>query len=215
MTPETQQTIANIIILVLTAIGGGGVTNVVMKSRQENRNYKQLFEDVSTERMELRDKLEDLTKVVNEQGKTITMQAAKLDFVTAERDTERKAYLSERDEIMKRYGAVEQQIADLTKRFNQLDDEKRELMADNKYLEETNRELQSVKARCEQTTRENERLQRELTAANQQISDLKKRLEKPDPPTPVNEAQQPQPRKPLDADAARHDATVDSSGEAA
>ena len=37
----------------------------------------------------------------------------------------------------------------------------------------------------------------------------------PQPPTPTNEAQQPQQRKPLDADAARHDATVDSSGEAA
>lgn len=37
----------------------------------------------------------------------------------------------------------------------------------------------------------------------------------PQPPTPTNEAQQPKQRKPLQADAVKDDATVDSNGEAA
>lgn len=188
MTPEQ---IAQIIVLVLAGLfGGGGAGLAVTRARnaQTQRNFRVLFQEATEKLVKYQERIEELETVRDKQTLDITDIKARLTVLNEERDKERKIFQTERDEVMMERGKITAQLEVLQREIDQMRIDLKEVRAKNDELQRTNKQLEEYREVAREQKRQldeaNKRMQQHeatIQGLRDQIRILQSRLN-PDPP---------------------------------
>lgn len=218
---ETLRIIEALLVAILSIIGGRSL----QISQRTRKNYKALADELQDQVGELTDRAElfeqrynetnamrirqsDLLEAVQKEHtadrRTIDQLNVRLEFIEGERAKEFEKYQAERDGYMKGWGRLEEKVSQMEKqqhtdgeKIKTLEAKVLRLEADKRQLEEENRELLAYKKSCEDLTKQVATLTHDLELCRNSRRELESRIRLLE--------------KPLDADAAKHDAEVDSA----